>query len=53
MKEEEEERGEEVGLEEEGEESRDNEFEDEDFGRCMFMVCFIQCTRWGDNPYQF
>ena len=32
-----EERGEEVGLEGEGEESRDNDYEDEDFGKCLYV----------------
>ena len=39
--EEREERGEEVGLEGEGEESRDNDYEDEDFGKCP---CTVTCT---------
>ena len=38
--EEREERGEEVGLEGEGEESRDNDCEDEDFGRCVYMYMY-------------
>ena len=50
-----EERGAEVGLEGDGEESRDNDYEDEDFGKCL---CTVTCTahhnkytRWFDNHY--